>query len=170
MIKMKPTRRSLQLSLRAFLALFTVLAVWLGWQANRLRRQAEAVRAFQRAGCVIGYRVPPPPGRKFGIEIFAKDGTWRDYFRAPTDIGLKGDVVDDELCRRLDDLPELRDVEIRETRVTAAVIERIGRLKRLEMVFIHDSDFTQEDVERLKTVVPPGCEIFSEYEVYQKPR
>jgi len=166
---MKPTRRRLQISLRTFLVLVTVLAVWLGWQANRLRRQAEAVRAFQRAGCIIGYRVPPPAGRKLAIEAFAADPSWRDYFRAPTDLVLKGDAVDDELCRLLDDLPELRNVETRNTRLSGAVAERIGRLERLETIFIHDRSFSEDDVERLKELVPPGCEIFSDFGHYQKP-
>lgn len=169
MIKIKPTRRSLQFSLRAFLVLFTVLSVWLGWQANRMRRQAEAVRAFQRAGSIIGYRVPPPPGRPLDIALIAEEGSWRDFFRTPTDLRLTSEAVDDDLCRCLDDLPELKSLELDDTRVTSASIERIGRLKRLEIIFLRDPDFTQGDFERLKTVVPPGCEIFSDYGVYRKP-
>jgi len=165
----KPNKRTFQISLRTFLVLLAAFSVWLGWQANRLRRQAEAVRAFQRAGCVIGYRVPPPRGQTVGIEVFAKDGSWRDYFRTPTDLVLKGDAVDDELCRWLDDLPELRNVETRKTRVTGAVVERIGRLERLETIFIHDQGFSEDDVERLKSVVPPGCEVFSRFGHDQKP-
>jgi hypothetical protein len=161
---MKPTRRTFQFSLRAFLVLFAALAVWLGWQANRLRRQAEAVRVFQQAGCVIGYRVPPPRGQKIGIEVFAKDDSWRDFFRVPTDLVLKGDLVDDDVCRSLDDLGELLSIELREdTRVTGAAIERIGRLRRLEIIFIHDPDITAEDVEKLSRAVPAACEILSKY-------
>lgn len=169
MINIKPTRRGLQFSLRAFLALFTVLTVWLAWHANRLRRQAEAVRAFQRAGSIIGYRVPPPPGRPLDIALFGNDGSCRDYFRTPTDLRLTSEAVDDDLCRFLDDLPELKSLELDDTRITGASIERIGRLKRLEIIFHRDPDFTPEDFERLKTVVPPGCEIFSDYGVYRKP-
>jgi hypothetical protein len=162
-------RRRLQISLRMFLLSLAALAVWLGWEANRLRRQAEAVRAFQRAGSIIGYRVPPPPGRPLDIALFAKEASWRDYFRTPTDLRLTSEAVDDELCRFLDDLPELKSLEFDDTGVTGASIERIGRLKRLEFIFLHDPDFTQDGVERLKTVVPPGCEIFSDYGVYRKP-
>lgn len=116
---MKPTRRAFQLSLRTFLVLFTALGVWLGWHANRLRLQTEAVRVLQHAGCVIGYRVPPRPGQKFDtIETFETEGTWRDYFRTPTDLVLRGDLVDDEICRALDDLPELRSIDLKDTRIT----------------------------------------------------
>jgi hypothetical protein len=161
---MKPSRRVFQFSLRTFLVLFTALAIWLGWQANRLRRQAEAVRVFQQAGCTIGYRVPPPRGQKIGIEVFAKDVSWRDYFRTPTDLALKGDLVDDDVCRSLDDLGELRNIELRkDTRVTGATIERIGRLRRLEIIVVHNPDITAEDVEKLSRALPAGCEILSKY-------
>lgn len=166
---MKPTRRWLQISLRTFLVLVAILAAVLAWEANRLRRQAEAVRAFQRAGSIIGYRVPPPPGRPLDIALFAKEASWRDFFRTPTDLRLTSEAVDDDLCRCLDDLPELKSLELDDTRVTSASIERIGRLKRLEIIFLRDPDFTQDDVERLKTAVPPGCEVFSDYGVYRKP-
>jgi hypothetical protein len=157
---MKPNRRWLQGSLRSFLALIAALAIWLGWQANRLRRQAEAVRAFHQTGGIVGYRAPPPPGQKLAIELFAAEYSWRDYFRTPTDVKLQGDDVDDEVCRHLDDLPDLQTLELTRTRATGAVAEHVRRLKRLKELWVFDQALTAEDVEHLRRVVPPGCEIF----------
>ena len=59
------TRRWLQFSLRSLLVLVTVLAVWLGREVNRARRQNEAVAAIQQAGGMVFYdsQVRPPQSR-----------------------------------------------------------------------------------------------------------
>ena len=48
-------RRWLQFSLRGFLIALTALAVWLGWKAERARRQREAVAAIKAIGGIVQY-------------------------------------------------------------------------------------------------------------------
>ena len=52
---MKPYRRWFQYSLRSFLILLTVFAVWLGVVVNRAREQREAVKAIEALGGLVFY-------------------------------------------------------------------------------------------------------------------
>ena len=48
-------RRWLQFSLRGFLVVLTIGCVWLGWQTERAREQANAVKAIEALGGVVQY-------------------------------------------------------------------------------------------------------------------
>jgi len=48
-------RRWFQFSLRSFLIVVTVFAVWLGWKVDRARKQREAVRAIETIRGVVQY-------------------------------------------------------------------------------------------------------------------
>ncbi len=52
---MKSGRRWFQYSLRSFLVILTLVAVWLGIAANRAREQREAVKAIEALGAVVIY-------------------------------------------------------------------------------------------------------------------
>src|SRR5262245_27650401 len=83
----KPRRRWFSVSLRTLLVLVTVLAIWLGWQANRAHKQREAVARIRELGGVVAYDyeysddkgwIPDatPPGRQWmhdiaGLDFFA---------------------------------------------------------------------------------------------------
>ncbi|HVW38865.1 MAG TPA: hypothetical protein VHB99_16230 [Pirellulales bacterium] len=159
MIKIKPTRRSLQFSLRAFLILFTALAVWLGWQANRVRRQFEAIRSLQQAGGAVGYRPPLTNLRVVPIEYFGMQLSWRDCFRIPTDVALSGEAANDELCRYLVDLPGLRRLEFHDANITCDSAVHIGRLKHLERFCIWNQDLWPAEADQFRRLLPEGCEF-----------
>ena len=51
----KPKRRWFQFSLRTFLVLMTVFAVWFGWAMNKAREQRKAVAWVEELGGAVWY-------------------------------------------------------------------------------------------------------------------
>ncbi len=159
---MKSIRRWSQVSLRTLLILIGAFALWLGREANRLHRRAEAVRAFTRAGCVVRYQQPDSIHPEIGLNVFPEDYSWQDYFRMPSDLTLMGDHVDDRVIRHLDELPGLQSlaIHVEHIHMTGALLERIRRLKHLKSVLVRGNEFSPEEVESLEGAVAPNCEIY----------
>jgi hypothetical protein len=63
-------RRWLRVSLRTALLLMTLLAIWLGWIAQRAHRQAKAVRAIEKLGGVVQYDFHLMRDPEDGTEIY----------------------------------------------------------------------------------------------------
>lgn len=143
---MNSGRRRLQFSLRTFLIILTVLAVWLGNAVNRAREQREVVKAIEALGGTVQYN-------------------WQTHYT----IRLKLDEFhhrfysDAERPAWIRDL--FQDVKVvwffnAESRIDADVRQSIAYLKRLRgLIRVNVQRRISEQTYRELQVALPSCEI-----------
>ena len=122
-------RNRLRFSVRTMMVLVLVLGGWLGWIVHRAHVQRDAVAAIQKSGGRVYYewerknRSPVPNGKPWWPSWLV-DRVGADYF---------GDVV----------FAELRD------KGSDAEMIHVGRLHRLEELYLHVSSASHDPVSRL---------------------
>jgi hypothetical protein len=184
--KPKRKRRWYQYSLRTFLLLITVFAIWLGWLTNEARKQREAVAwveetsgwvfydyEFKADGTYIQNAEPPAPEwvlQILDIHYFA-DVTCVDFFTSEINdlrplAGLKDierlalyNVPVSDLTP-LAELNNLQRLSLIGTDVRD--LTPLAALKNLKRFDIRVSPVDKEQVAKLRKALP-NCEIVNDY-------
>jgi hypothetical protein len=89
------SRRWLQFSLRGFLIVVTVFAVWLGWNVERARRRGRTIDAIVQGGGTVFYDEEGDDNDVFLHNLFDGEYTahfWADLRRVPVDVSLDPDT------------------------------------------------------------------------------
>ncbi len=171
----KPKRRWFQYSLRSMFVLMTVLALWLGAETHRARRQQQAIAAIQAASGAGGYVERCAWGRKWLAPYIGEDyfrrAVWVD-FAAPDPRWDVRDVLQDPLegrehlvfagsqrnsefhedvLRYLDSL-DIESVQLRRVPITPEGLRHLRTLKRLKTLRLYDLEITDEALHRLRDV------------------
>lgn len=140
-MKTKPRRTWLQISLRSFLVLFTILCLWMAVLSSRARHQRSAVDALARAGVTVDYRHqrddkgslvnnPVPPGPKWLRELV---GT--EYFDQVDSVlfPLTDDPDStDQALEHIASFHEIRFVNLRDAAVSDKGLANLQNLTQLE--------------------------------------
>ena len=153
-------RRWFQFSLRTFLLAITALAVWLGVEVNRVRRQREAVEAILAAGGTVHYDYQTDPSRSFTPDAEPAAPRWLrkligdDFFRDVVDVDLNRTRINDELLIRLNDLPKIKRLNLAYTSVSDAGFERLSGLRHLRGVILGETRVTDRTLAHLAKHAP----------------
>jgi Leucine Rich repeats (2 copies) len=151
-----PRRPRFRISVRVMMLIVLVIAVLLGWQANKAREQREAVAAVQRYGGWVHYDYEfvngtLTPGQRpwaprwlramLGDEVFQNV----KYVSLVYD-GSPGKRFDnsnvqacDDLLKKISKLPGLKQLLLKETQTTDDGLMYIGKMTELEDLWIWDA-------------------------------
>lgn len=152
----RPPRRWLRFGLRSLLIIVTLLAVWLGWIAERAERQRRAVAAIHAAGGTVVYahevdehrarrsNPPPPPGPTW---LHAWIGP--HYFQRVEIIYLMplSDQKREPLPLR--DCVGARSLTVHQRHLTARQLEAIGDVGSLDELILYVDTFDDEGLVHL---------------------
>lgn len=118
------------------LAVGAILCIWLGIETIRTHRQRAAIRAIWDLGGYVHRRydgpeddatIPPWYRRLFGA----------DFKNPVVAVRLAGTVADDEALIHLSRLPHLRLLDLCDTRISDAGIERLQGLNKLTVLVLN---------------------------------
>jgi Leucine-rich repeat (LRR) protein len=185
--KPKRKRRWYQYSLRTFLLLITIFAIWLGYLSNEARKQREAVAWVKEMGGMLGYDYEvdedgylkqdgKPPGPKWLRETLGID-----FMADVCSVALSGADVND--VTRLAGLKKLQWLRLEGAQVTDVTpLAGLRKLHRLALDGTHVSDVTplaglknlrelylwgtrvsKEQVTSLRKALP-NCVIYSNFD------
>jgi hypothetical protein len=156
--------RWFQFSLRSLLLFVLLVSVGMSWFAVKMqqaKRQKEAVAAIERLGGEVfydyQYRVldvhtifvteAQPPGPEWLQRLLGND-----FFSTVTFVRFirrKVNVNDAELEHIINDLPQLRFLDLPGTEVTDAGLERLGKLSGLQSLILSDTQITDAGLQHL---------------------
>ncbi len=180
MTSTKPKRRRwFRFSLRTFLVVVTVLAVWIGWYVNRAEKQRRAVKWVKENGGEVRYDFQlngPEPIPEPGLGWF-RDLIGIDYFADVLLVKLVSDEVID--LTPLRGLPKLTHLGLTGTQVSdltplsglvnlenlwlygkqVSDLTPLSGLVNLEYLDIQGTQVSVEDAERLQDALP-NCVIY----------
>lgn len=158
-------RRRFQFSLRALLIAVTALAVWLGLEVNRVRRQREAVEAIIAAGGKVHYDYEMAPGRSNTPDAEPAAPRWlrkligEDFFRDVVDVDLNRTQINDEWLIRLNDLPKIERLNLAYTSVSDSGFERLTGLRNLRSAIPDETRCTDRSLAHLAAASPDLREL-----------
>ena len=163
----KPTRRWSRFSIRAMMLIVLLVAVLLGWQANKAREQREAVAAVKKYGGWVHYdyefvngklttgRSPWGPRWLRGmlgdlffqnvrqVSLVYDDSTGKRFDNSNL-------LACDDLLEKILKLPGIKELYLKETQTTDEGLRHIGKLTELEIFFIWDAkSVTDRGISRL---------------------
>jgi hypothetical protein len=139
--------RFFRFSLRTLLALFTLLAIGMGWYANRSLEQRRVAAAIVEKGGRIyyqyndptqGFSVPPKP------EPFLADYLGIDFADTVVCADLLGNKFDDEDVTALKAFPKLQWLRLYETRATGKTFDTVSRLTDLKWLVVEKTPLDDE--------------------------
>jgi hypothetical protein len=158
-----PRRSRLGLSVRALMAVVLVLAVWLGWIANRAHVQRDAVAAIRRAGGSVGFDTDwtlmgpfgPPKGPRG--PIWMRRWLGPDYFDTATSVhffepGPQPKAGGDEVLKAAARLPDLQALSICYSDATDVGAEGLGRLTGLRSLDLRLNRMTVRAVKDFRSL------------------
>ncbi|MEX2027177.1 MAG: hypothetical protein WEH44_07745 [Pirellulaceae bacterium] len=174
-----PKRRWLQFSLRTLLLAMLVLGVGLGWFAERVRRQREALSKIIRYGGQVTYDYQldasgnfrrdqfgnylhglQPPGPKWLRQLLGDD-----YFQSPVTIWLESDegvgFLDSELqvlAEPIQSLHELKSLSLCGSPITDAGLTHLRGMTQLKQLDCRGTKVTDRGIESLQKDLP-HCRI-----------
>lgn len=156
--------RRFQFNLKALLVVLTAACVWLGVQANQIRRQREAIARIEHLGA-IAYFADEWDDTRAWFESGAAPRTEPKWLGDLVGVDWLSPIVairfdscsvsDDDLCWLIDRLPELRYVELRHTDVGDRGISsmaKLHRLQNLEIAHTRIGDGALEAIGRLRSL------------------
>lgn len=147
--KPRRARRGLAMSLRAMMLVVLLVAVWTGWQVNRARAVRRSVRAIQEYGGSVVFESPFDKSGKWMSRIHPPKWLYHklgeEFFSSVTSVKIdrkSGKRSLSDVVNFLINFPELRELDIGGVYVIDADIEVIGRMSRLEKLFIAEASET----------------------------
>ncbi|MFO0901260.1 MAG: hypothetical protein U0836_27860 [Pirellulales bacterium] len=172
-------------SLRTLLLVLTALGLWLGWMADRSRRQSRAIAGIERLGGRIWYDFQYSNGRldtkrepglpEWLWPIFGKGRVeYVDFTFAPVQ-----DKDLEELPRLLADLPKFRGLSFDRSRVGDATVQRLAGLVNFQALNLDGTRVTDlaipailamEDVEAVSLVFADGISAAGLAQLQAHPR
>jgi hypothetical protein len=146
-------RRWPRYSLRAFLIVVTLACIWVGWEANRARRQGEAVREVEGLGGVVhfDYQLDETGAVRGDAEPSApqwlRDALGEEQFRRVViaDLSYGGprlgeNPVTDERLALIESLPDLTTLELgRELGITDEGLAHLRGLTKLKILYLYNT-------------------------------
>ena len=144
----KPKRRWLQFSLRTFLVLVTVFAVWFGWLTHKAREQRKAVAWVEKMGGGVIYDAEPP-GPKWVRDILGID-----FVADVSSIYLSNAQVTD--VTPLAGLKNLQKLYL--SHMQLSDLTPLAGLNDLEVLHLFRTQVSEEQVTKLKQALP-HCKI-----------
>ena len=161
-----PRRRWVAFSVRGILALVLAIGLWLGWVVNAARNKRIAVVAIEAYGGFVYYDHEFVGGKLTpGTEPWGPRWLHRwlgdDYFQDVAEVSLvyghRPGGARVEVSRTTDDVvvhlrafPRLKRLLLHKTQATDAAMEHVGRLAKLEGLWMWDAAVTDEGVARLE--------------------
>ena len=169
-------KRWYQFSIRTVLAATLIMAsilAWLGWELHRISRQRTAIAKLRHVGFVVSYEHERLPNSIFYSESSTPPGpAWLrnllgdDFFATPEMVAQDPDqtpvaeyaAITDADLAYLDQLPDLRILNLNNCNITDRSVERIVLLDKLELLLIQDAMITDAGIDRLREELP-DCKI-----------
>ncbi len=156
-------RRWLQFRLRTLLIAILVLSLPLSWLAVKIRsgrRQREAAGAVLRVGGAVSYncgivcrfRVPSWLDELLGTDFSVVNGVCLDHHKT------HGRPVGDNDLALLSPLTNLKYLDLTNSRITDTGLENLKGHTRLEQLYVHGTQVTNEGVKSLQVALP-DCAI-----------
>ncbi|MGD9720794.1 MAG: leucine-rich repeat domain-containing protein [Pirellulales bacterium] len=155
-------RRWLRFSLRTLLVLLTVVAVWLGFAADRAHRQRRIVAELRETRSVVEYdwqqRDPSKPKPPRGTIREAPGPRWLrklvgdEYFQHVVTVMVSEYRPGARFLSHIDDLPELTNLQVVHAHTNDDDLRAIGRLRKLQFLLVTSLDrggFTDAGVAHL---------------------
>ncbi len=163
---LKPRRRWFSISLRTLLLLVAVLAIWLGWQTNRARKQRRAVAAVLERGGTVRYlhqaRTHPIRLENFHLSAFdiaiespgpdwLREFLGDDYFQDVIFVALEGTGNDggDQLAALVSGLPELEYLKLSSCGLTDDGLRHLSSNTTLRILGIDRNQITDDGLRHL---------------------
>ena len=155
-----------QYSLRTLLVFVTLFAVACSWFAVKLRqarRQREAVAAIQRSSGSVMYDyehiVDEDALAKSGSGIWLSERRGPEWLRNILGIDFfhnvtSASIFNDDGLDRLEDLPHLQTLYLRDAGITDQGIDKVKKLPRLEKLYLCDTEVTDTSVNDLQNAMP----------------
>jgi hypothetical protein len=152
----KLTRPWARVSIRVMMLMVLVIAVLLGWQANKAREQREAVQAVQRYGGWVHYDYEfvngtLTPGRSPWAPRWLRKMLGDQFFQNVRQVNLIFDQSSgkrfnnsnvqacDDLLKKISKLPGLKELLLTDTQATDEGLRYIGEMTGLEKLRIHSA-------------------------------
>lgn len=157
----RPKRHWLQFSLGSLLLLITVLAAWLGWQVNRVRRQREAIALVERLGGEVYFdyqfdedvpmgRFLTFPDRKSSAPDWLRRLIGDDFFRHVASLSLRDTKVKDDDLRVIAGIRRLWILDLSNTSITSAGLAHLQGLRELRSLALINTDIDSAGLAHLK--------------------
>jgi hypothetical protein len=176
-----PKRYWFRFSLRTLLVLMTVLAIWLGLYAKRLRDRRDAILAIDQMDATIGVQtrgptwlrpvfrderyfwdvgaVAFPATRRLTDDDLHQLMNYLDRFNAVNQLKLSGSQITDA---GLESLAQVSDtliiLDLKDTAVSDRGVMHLKRLKALRDLFIRGTNISEAGVSDLQQELP-NCTI-----------
>lgn len=136
--------------LRTLLLATTALFVGLGFEADQIHRQRDAVAAIERLHGSVRYRC------SLSSSTFNRLATWLgpDAVAGVDAVYFGGTALSDDDLACLDNLPRLRTIVLTSSPITDAGLEHLPRFSDLESVDVRFTNVTEAGVARLRRRLP----------------
>jgi hypothetical protein len=156
---LKPKRRWFQYRLRTLLLLMTVVAVWMGFWADRARRQEQAVNKVQELGGHLAFAFQFDSQGNWKKNPKPKAPAWvrnaigEHYFLSVTILNFdEGSDPTDEDLTVLRDLPDLRELTLMNgRRITDQGLMNISELKQLRVLALNGTGITGSGLRHIRS-------------------
>ena len=151
-------RRWVRFSLRTFLLVVTVFAIWIGFQTYRAQLQSRAVSALQDLFVQISYDwqhdpsdymyvlanvSPPTPG-------WLRDAVGEHFFQTVVRVNFEQTQTHDSDLQWLDALPDIRFLSLFDTPVTNEGMRHVGAIPRLQTLYFFDTQIGDDGLKHLR--------------------
>lgn len=136
--------RWMRFSLRTFLLVITLVAIWIGFKCQRAREQANAVAALQKLSVQViydwqyrmgRYELPPTSAKPSAPEWLRK-AVGEHFFQTVVRIDGNFAQIHDADLKILEQLPEIRYVSLCDTSVTDEGMRYIAALPNVQFVVL----------------------------------
>lgn len=151
-----PRRRRIGISIRALMGVILVLAIGMGWWANKARRQRWAVEGLERVNGSIVYDHVYANGR-YNYQAQPWGPRWLrqllgdEYFQEVAEVNLlKGREVKDSDIAYLEGLPSVQRLYLRSTDITDDGLKHLSGLSHLRFLHIGDTKVGDAGLAHLK--------------------
>jgi hypothetical protein len=158
--KLKPKRRWVQFSMRTVLVLTTACGILLGWRANDVRRERDALALVESLGgyATFDYQCDfdkdelrvVDPGREAPRNSWLMSMVGEEYFRHIACIFFRDTSVTDKDLKRITGLAGLVSLDLPECKVTVAELTSLARMRQLQMLNLSDTQVTNAGLVHLK--------------------
>lgn len=144
-------RRWRSISLRSFMVIWSLVAVWLAIHVNRARMQAQTVKELGEVGNILyAHELVPSAsgGNRYDIGAEAPGPRWLrhqlgdDFFREVERIAIS---PTDRHMTMLSELPQVQGIAIAAYQLTDAGVRRLAHLTKLKRLELHNGHALTDD-------------------------